>query len=285
MASGQILNLTRDASRNFGPVWSPDGSKLLYLSTRQIRVEIRILDLTTGRQRYLTDLFGVDTYTPQWSRDSRRVVFATDQDIYLADTDTGDLRNLSSHPALDTAPIWSPDEEHIAFVSRRDGDDEIYLVNLATGDVRNLTNQPEHEVSPTWSPDGAHIAFLSYHDQNMEIYMLDVSSGQTRNITADAANDFMPSWTRDGQLRFLSDRSGDLTYYQMNWDGSGLHPLFRFDLGSTDLHWSPDGQRLAFASNRDGNSDIYVVQVGTDTPHNLTHNPAADTDPQWRPSG
>ena len=60
----------------------------------------------------------------------------------------------------DYSPSWSPDGEHITFMSYRDGNGEIYVLDADGKNPQNLTNNPAEDWSPSWSPDGEHIAFL-----------------------------------------------------------------------------------------------------------------------------
>jgi len=137
--------------------------------------------------------------------------------------------NLTSNPAQDAEPAWSPDGSHIAFTSTRDGTTDIYVMNadgsspvrLTTGggmqlswspdgtkiafvgvgglsvinvdgsDLRSLTNNASH---PKWSPDGTKIAFTSYRDGNWEIYVINPDGSGLRNLTNDPATDMGPAW-------------------------------------------------------------------------------------------
>ena len=65
---------------------------------------------------------------------------------------SGELANLTRHPARDTSPTWSPDGARIAFVTGRDGNDEIYIMNADGSGLRNLTQHPADDWSPAWSP-------------------------------------------------------------------------------------------------------------------------------------
>jgi WD40 repeat protein len=97
-------------------------------------------------------------------------------DIYLLNLLTGQVANLTAHPAEDRDPAWSPDGTRLAFASHRDGNWELYLWSAADGSVTRLTNHPAYDGAPTWSPDGTRLAFESYRDGNLEIYLLDLAA-------------------------------------------------------------------------------------------------------------
>ena len=169
------------------------------------------------------------------------------------DADGDNPRNLTNNPASDSSPAWSPDGQRIVFVSYRDGakNSEIYVMDADGNNPRNLTNNPASDESPSWSPDGQRIAFVSNRDgaKNFEIYVMDANGNNPRRLT----NNF----------------------------GAKIGKI-----GNGNPAWSPDGQRIAFASGRDGNSEIYVIDdADGNNSRNLTNHPAPDYQPDWFNAG
>ena len=116
-------------------------------------------------------------------------------EIYVMDADGSSQTNLTSDPAGDETPAWSPDGSRIAFTSDREGNFEIYVMDADGSDLTRLTNDPAADGTPAWSPDGSRIAFTSDRDGNFEIYVMDADgSGQT-NLTNNAARDGTPTWS------------------------------------------------------------------------------------------
>jgi Tol biopolymer transport system component len=89
------------------------------------------------------------------------------------------------------------------------------------------------------------------------------------------------------KIAFQSNRDGDFEIYVMNADGSGQRRLTQNPAKDVSPVWSPDGRRIAFASDRGGTrfSDIYVMNADGSRPHRLTRSPADDTSPAWSPNG
>jgi TolB protein len=90
----------------------------------------------------------------------------------------------------------------------------------------------------------------------------------------------------NGKLAFTSDPSGlDLEVYAMNADGSGQTDLSNNPDSDSTPTWSPDGQRIAFGTDRDVNDEIYVINADGTNPTDLTNNAASDTSPAWSGDG
>ncbi|MCY4603251.1 MAG: pre-peptidase C-terminal domain-containing protein, partial [Gemmatimonadetes bacterium] len=111
---------------------------------------------------------------------------------------------------------WSPDGRHLAFTSKRDGNNEIYVVGADGANPRNLTNHSASDGFASWSPDGRHLAFTSKRDGNWEIYVMGADGANHRRLTNHSADDFFDSWSPDGRhLAFTSKRDGNDEIYVM----------------------------------------------------------------------
>lgn len=147
-------------------------------------------------------------------------------------------------------PILPPPTGQIVFVSGRDGNGEIYLINADGTDQVNLTNNPADDSNPAWSPDGSRIAFVSDRDGNREVYVMNADGTGLANLTNDPADDW---------------RTGAIN----DWAPA----------------WSPDGSKILFATNRDGNDEIYVMNADGSSQTNLSNRAEQDWRPTWSPDG
>ena len=92
---------------------------------------------------------------PTWTHATDKIAFATGHprwDIYVVNSDGSGLLNISDHPAHDFRHQWSPDGQHIAFDSDRDGNTEIYMTSADGGQLTNLTNHPADDLAVRWIP-------------------------------------------------------------------------------------------------------------------------------------
>lgn len=190
------------------------------------------------------------TYTPAPSEISGFVVFDrlvevvhfTSQ-IFLADLDTGENKQLTTGVGSNHTPVWSPDGSKIAFVSSRNEDDDLYIMDKDGRHVTQLTHYKGNELSPDWSPNGQELVFTSDHNGgNDEIYTIDIHTRQVHQLSNNAGIDFDPKWSSDGnRIVFTSDRMDNVfQIYVMNRDGTNVTRLNHDGIPSTRPVWCPD---------------------------------------------
>ena len=289
-ASNIATNLTQNASDDWAPVWSPDGQRLAFASSRDGNTEVYVMDADGTNPTNLTQNADTDGWNLVWSPDGQRLAFTSERDgnteVYVMDADGTDPTNLTQSAGDDWAPVWSPDGQHIAFTSNRDGNTEVYVMDADGTDPTNLTQSAGDDWAPVWSPDGQRLAFASNRDGNAEVYVMSSDGSDLTNLTQDAGIDGNPVWSSDGQrIVFESNRDGNTEVYVMAADGTDPTSLTYHFSGEWSPVWSPDGQRLVFLSNRDGNTEVYVMAADGSNSTNLTQNVGDDWSPVWSPDG
>jgi len=254
-----------------------------------------------------------------------RAALATGE-VWVMERDGSQQTRLTNNAVFDGLPAFSPDGERIAFTSRRESvgaqvNDEIFLMDPkdddGDGNGDNLTRitftDTENEFQPAFSPDGNRIAFTSSQNGN-EIFVMDADGTDRVRLTNNAARDARPAFSpRGDRIAFTSNRPGpdgfpDDEIYVMDaadtdGDGNGDNPTQITDnttvpvndiavlVNDTHANFSPDGEEVAFTSNRDStalqqNDEIYLSNSdGSGTPTRLTNNPAVDEFPAFSPDG
>ena len=240
---------------------------------------LRIVSTKTGEMLQVTSGSFAKTY-PRFSPDGRRIAYESEGDIWTVELSGGSARRLTTNVSADRDASWSPNASEIAFVSRRWRSSDLYVMD-AGGEregLRQLTDDGFRESRPTWSPDGKFVLFTSARDEHFYsrgIYRVPAAGGKVERLTPpDNARNNLPSFSPGGRrVAYISDRSGYLNIWTMGPDGTDHRQLTRMpqdqDYPENDhiqamgLHWSPDGKRLLFFTNRLGNLDLMLVDVTT----------------------
>lgn len=233
--------------------------------------------------------------TPRWSPDGKELLFASNRDgdfeIYLR-TAAGVLVQLTQNTADDAHPAWAPSGDHIYFTSNRAGEYyRIYRMNRTGADVQQvLAISGQHVLWPGISPDGQRLAYMQASMipitclWNWDVWVLNLDGSGRRQITTHFAGDFFPAWSPDGREIIYSGCKNffDADLYAINPDTRAerrLNAWFGSDeWGAT---FSPDRQHLAFNSNKNGNQDIYVIDLAQGGAFNFSAHAASDLHPSW----
>lgn len=234
-----------------------------------------------------------------------RLAFAYDTggniDVYVLDLPSGELHRLTSDPAADFSPTWSPDGNKIAFRSDREGNDEVFVMNSDGTGQTDLTNNPTSDYSPAWSPDGKTIAFATDRaDSSNDVWLMDADGANLRPLVEQIGIDEYPTWSPDGSRvafqctlgRILASRVGDFEVCVVNTDGTGLRRITDAPGISAAGGWSPDGSLIVFGSNRDrapGDTsacgDIFVIRPDGTGLTKLTDGSHSDCISSWASDG
>ena len=162
---------------------------------------------------------------------------------------------------------------------------------LATADDPQPAGEPAPVLIPQGYPHEGRIAYQGNLNGNDEIYSIDCDGSEPRNLTNHPADDREPSWARGGLLAFSSNRDSsedDKDKFDIHLLYTETNQVFRVtdhEASDESPALSPDGSKVAFVSYRDGNPDIYVMDIVGQTLTNFTENPADDLDPAWSLDG
>ena len=206
------------------------------------------------------------------------LVYAYQNEIHTIGSNGLNHQQITHNDFYDHEPVWSPDGQQIAFVSMRDGDLNIYIMNKDGSNPTRLTQNKEPSQSPRFFPDGER---LLYRSGSILYSMNKDGSNNQPIITANWSIQSLRLLSPDGESIIFED---GLNIYKINNDGSNKIQLTDGN-GERSPSWSPDGSRIAFVSDRDGNLEIYTMNPDGSEQTNLSKQSGWDNDAVWSPDG
>ena len=273
---GEIEVVTKDASTNWNPVWSPDGKFLYFVSDRSGNMGFwRVaIDEQTGKVKGEPE----PVLTPaklnrhlNFSHDGRRL-------IYVQTEQQANVQGLTFDPAQEKVvgePFWitrgdqqitrpeqSPDGTQFVMRVQRRTQDDIVVVQRDGSNWRDITNDKYFDRYPRWSPDGKRIAFASDRSGRYEIWTINADGTNLRQISFDSAGaSSFPQWSPDGS-RLVFKRHDVNVIIDVN---KGWHEQTPWQLPVSELayvvwDWSPDGKKL-LGTFADGSVAVFSLET------------------------
>jgi Tol biopolymer transport system component len=238
---------------HLAPALSPDGSRIAYLSERNF---------------YFVDLWLADGRT---GKTEKRLLKSTYSGSY------------ETFRFLNSSASWSPDGKLLAIAAQRSGKDDIVIIDVARNkQVRAIRVPIAGVTTPTWSPDGQKLVFSGLDGGISDLYTVNADGSNFTRLTNDKEADLHPVWSPDGKtIAFSTDRGPGTDFKALRWNKQRIG---LFDLASgritlpegleagrnVDPQWSPDGNSIAFVSDRNGVANLYLYELNEAKVYQLT---------------
>jgi Tol biopolymer transport system component len=183
---------------------------------------------------------------------------------------------------------WSPDDKQVVMTASAGGRDAIYIINVKKGKIeKSFKLDLDGIYNPSWSPKGDEIAFTGLKNGQSDIYIFNLRTKVLRNLTDDLFSDVEPNWAPDGsKLAFASDRGDkeaaslptgfkprdlnmkNLDIYEISVADGAVTRIVESAFSERVPVYAPDGQTIAFSSERQGVSNIWLknLQSGEEWP-------------------
>jgi dipeptidyl aminopeptidase/acylaminoacyl peptidase len=280
VGSGLNLKALISAGAISGVDVSPDGRTVVFASSAGGRPKLYLRDVSDGPRIRPLETGREGATQPRWSPQGGLISFLQDVGgdenyrICVVDPNGGALRDLTQKRGkLHENHSWAADGSRIAFVSNRDGQFDVYWVDVATAEVHRVTDHPSVHHSPEFSPDGRRLSFCSNRSSlrgNWDTFVISADGGDERKVTrhegeADEMSYYAgqrPTWSRDGSSILLSSStSGFYNISAIDVESLAQTPLVDMPHDVVNAQRSPDGGRLAYVVNQDGNLIIYVKEL------------------------
>ncbi len=199
---------TRGREPIISPAWSPDGSKVAYVSMEDRKPVVYLQDLMTGRRNVISNVKGNNS-APSWAPNGNMLAVALSKDgnteIYTVGADGSGHRRLTNSASIDTEPQFSADGQSIYFTSDRSGGPQIYKMSVSGGNPTRVTFNGNYNISPRVSSDGKTLAWISQRNGGFSLYAMDLASGQELRL-ADGATE--PSFSPNGKYIMYATKGG-----------------------------------------------------------------------------
>jgi len=271
---------------------SPSGSELLIGPGESQRDPVYILPLPAGLPRRVGDILAHDA---SWSPNGEQIVYAHDNELFLAKPDGSDSHRLATLTGSASRPRWSPDGKVLRFTmdDSKTGSQSLWEVASDGTGLRPLLpgwSSPPSECCGSWTPDGSYFVFQSQHAANTNsLWAIREKSGFQRShnsepvqLTTGPNNMFSPVPSRDGKRLFAIQGAsqGQLVRYDAK---SQQFVPYLSGISAIYLGFSKDGQWIAYTSYPDG--ALWRSKVDGTERLRLTSSPMTGLQPQWSPDG
>jgi Tol biopolymer transport system component len=269
ISGGSPVRITDAIHLNTSPVWTPDGGRVLFVSslggTRDIYAQkVNGNSDAVGAPVRLTT--GLNPHTISLSADGGHLAysaFTTTANVWSASLHGFDpippasMREITFGNQTIEAMSVSPDGHWLAYDSNLSGNSDIYKISVEGGEPQQLTHDPADDFVPVWSPDGSEIAFHSFRNGTRDIFLMSTDGSRTETVVASPRQERNASWSPDGRSIVFEVMPDSIFVVARAGAGWGSPRFFKKGFMAA---WSPDGKTIGIVS--EGTLELVPVGAG-----------------------
>ncbi|MFC2167645.1 tetratricopeptide repeat protein [Acidobacteriota bacterium] len=296
IASGKDVQITHTGVEGWIN-WAPDSQKLVSMDANG---DFKVVPVQGGtsvilfRSKEISEKFG-DFMPTSWSLDCAHInCWFYKKGLFAVPISGGEWKEIYKYSSPEDTethsfPILSPNEKFLLY-SDNSGNKDIYIMPAGGGEPAQITDHPAKDVGSQWSYDGRWLIFNSDRSGKNELWIIGISPDGKRDgepfqvpFLSEAGS---ASWTKEGQIA-CSYRKTVSNLFMSNTDGSEETQLTNMEWWDGAARWSPDGQFIAFISDRGGKSDIWLMPAQGGEPKNISAHSGVSGmgNLSWHPSG
>ncbi len=273
-----------------------NSDKIVFVSDRNGNDEIYVMNTDGASQKRLTSNVTMD-YSPKLSRDGQKIAYVSEMggglQVDIMDSDGSNVVKPPANSGNMRSPHWCPQSERVSFITDMEGQVDVYVMNSDGTDMLKVTDDDLVEDLGNWSPNAEWVVYAISQGEDMGVYMRNPRGVDVIQLTQ--TKDSGPVWAPVGSLiAYFSeitviDNEGkekvDTEMRIVDMETMEVTSLVAQVHAESGISWSPDGKKITYVADVNGNKEVFVMEEDGSNQIQLTRNHLDDIFPVWSGDG